>query len=359
MAASIGQCNKSSVVALTGRGPWGIERDAAIYRRASGQRCGVAAIVPLRHVPLQIRHIPFRGVELVGSTFDAVSMHASSADFPAASPDAAVRALHATRDALRRLRPMPSLLLLGRLAQDGVAFEAAIRSGLSLTAPQAIGGSKTIGVDRPFAALQADLSPKFRSSLRSAARNLAVLGDVQFVTVRRTDANFSDCFAEFLMIEASGWKGSAGSRSGLLVHPEQNQRVFFEAIAAREDVGTVEIHRLTADGRCIASQLWLRDRATRVAFKIGYVEEYARYQPGHLLIEHVLRKSCEDPTIRAVDFVSNVAWLDKWRTRVSTHYHAYIPVSRVHGAMAGVMLRTPTAQQLRTALRRAPGRHAQ
>jgi CelD/BcsL family acetyltransferase involved in cellulose biosynthesis len=316
-------------------------------------RHGVArAILPLRLVPLQIRRVRVRGIELVGSTFDSVSHQASSTDFPADSVESAIRVLRATRDALLRLRPMPSLLLLGRLGADSVALNAGIQSGSLLLAPEESGGAKTIAVDRPFAALQSELSGKFRISLRSSRRNLHALGDVQFGTARRSDADFTARFAEFLRIEASGWKGQSGLCSGLLADPMQNQREFFEAIAARADVGDIEIHWLTLNGRCIASQLWLRHQRTRVAFKIGYLEEYARYQPGHLLTEHVLRQSCEDPVLREIDFVSDAAWLDKWRARVSPHYYCYLPISRLHGALAGLMLRTPTAEQIRHALAR-------
>ena len=120
-------------------------------------------------------------------------------------------------------------------------------------------------MDRPFAELKKALSGKFKISLRSTRRNLEALGPVEFGTTLRGDANFDRVFEEFLRIEASGWKGAEGTGTGLLVNATSNQRDFLTALAKRADVSTVELHWLSVNGECIASQLWMREGSCRVA----------------------------------------------------------------------------------------------
>lgn len=320
--------------------PWGSQSVAFyIWRDAAGS---VQAIVPLRFQRLPIRRVSFDCAVLVASTFDEVTWQSSSCDFPCAGPAEAEQALRAVVAHLRRSSVKSSVLLLGRVTRHSAAYAAASAVETSARPFAAVGGSKWISVDRPFAELKKALSGKFKISLRSTRRNLEALGPVKFGTTLRGDANFDRVFDEFLRIEASGWKGAEGTGTGLLVNATSNQRDFLTALAKRADVSTVELHWLTVNGECIASQLWMREGSCRVAFKIGYREEYARHQPGHLLIDHVLADSCADPALKSVDFVSDAAWLDKWRVEYEPWYHCYLPISRVAGALAAQLLRVPS-----------------
>lgn len=326
----------------------GVQSETELTLVACRNDAGEAtAIVPIRLRVVPIRRVMFRCAELAGSTFDDVACQASSADFPASSPEEAVRALRATIKTLRALAPAPSLLLLGRTTPDGRALPAAVALHRKTRPHAMVGGSKWIDVDRPFSDIQRALSGKFRISLRSSRRNLRAMGSLEFKVSSRGDADFAEEFREFLRIEASGWKGANGTWTGLLVNPVQNQRRFLEAVAFREDLAHAEVHTLRLNGSRIASQLWLRDGAVRVAFKIGYLEEYARYQPGHLLTEHILEQSCADPELKKVDFVSDAAWLDKWRVVMSPHHFHYLPIRRLPGVMADWLLRMPSIDRLR------------
>ncbi len=307
----------------------------------------VTAIVPIRMRTLPVRRIPFQCAELAGSSFDDVACQASSADFPAESTPDAEAALRAVVKMLKASPSKPSLLLLGRVTKDGNALPAALAVHGKPRAHAQVGGAKWIDVNRPFIELQRALSGKFRISLRSSKRNLRALGNLEFRATTRSDPHFANDFQEFLRIEASGWKGTEGTWTGLLVNPVQNQRAFLEAVAFRNDLAEAEVHSLRLNGTLIASQLWLRAGEARVAFKIGYREEFAKFQPGHLLTEHVLAESCADPELKVVDFVSDASWLDKWRVTVAHHYFHYLPVRPVHGMIASMLLTVPPLSDLR------------
>ena len=311
---------------------------------AGGQ---VRAIVPVRPVSVMIRRVPFRGVELLGGTFDPVLYQASSSDFPVESSELAADSLRAVVRALRAQPKPPAVLLLGRTTAGSHALTAALAVQQRATSHAVHGGAKWLSVDHPFEAVLAPLAKKFRASLRKGHRDLAALGTLEFGTTTRESPDFDEAFASFLEIEASGWKGTSGTATGLLVNEHDDQRRFLETIARRTDCAPIEVHWMKLDGRHVASQLWMREGTTRVVFKVGYREEYARFQPGHLLLEYVLRTSCEDPDLRTVDFLSDGGWFDKWRAEfMPWHYH-YIPVSRIRGALAGGLLALPSIAQLR------------
>lgn len=308
----------------------------------------IAAIVPLRETLVPVRRLAFRCAELLGSTFDDVTCQASSAGFPLAGTVAPRDVLRAVQAELRR-RPgaPPSLLLLGRLCANSPELSGALEISGQSQPHVSMGGYKWLDVSRDFSAVHGALAGKFRISLRSCRRNLAALGTVERKIITPRDNGFSEEFETFLNIESSGWKGTSGTATGLLVNTVPNQRKFLRAIAEEMDVGCPEIHSLTLNGRPIAAQFWLRFRSTRVAFKIGYLEEFARFQPGHLLVEDIVRMSCEDPTLTAIDFVSDAPWLDKWRVSFEAHHHHYLPVKSTAGAFADLLLRLPSAEQLR------------
>ena len=310
---------------------------------ADGQ---VRAIVPLRPVPVTIRRVLFNGVELLGGTFDPVLYQASSSDFPMEATEVAADVLRAVVRALRAQPAPPAVLLLGRTTAGSHAMTAALTMQHRATSHAVHAGSKWLSVDRSFEAVSAPLAKKFRASLRKAHRDLAALGTLEFGTTTRESADFDAAFASFLEIEASGWKGTSGTATGLLVNEFDNQRRFLETIARRTDCAPIELHWMKLNGRYVASQLWMREKTTRVVFKVGYREEFAHFQPGHLLLEYVLRTSCEDPELRTIDFLSDGGWFDKWRAEFTPWHYHYLPVSRVGGAMARGLLWLPSVARL-------------
>jgi CelD/BcsL family acetyltransferase involved in cellulose biosynthesis len=312
----------------------------------SDETGAIVAILPVRTGMVRVRRIPFQCAELLGGNFDEVTCTASSVDFPAASAPAAEIALQLVMGALRAQRPTPSLLLIGRVAAASNALAAALRVHGKKVSHAVVGGSKWLSVDRPFADIQTSLGKKFRASLRKSRQELSVVGTTEFGVTTRCDSTFDTAFDEFLEIEASGWKGAAGTATGLLVNPSSWQRAFLEAIARRPDAAPIEFHWIKVDGQMIASQLWMRTGSCRVVFKVGYREAFARYQPGHLLLEHVLRDSCADASLRTIDFVSDGSWFDKWRAAFSSWHFHYLPVARLRGAIAGGLLSIPSSSAL-------------
>ena len=120
---------------------------------------------------------------------------------------------------------------------------------------------------------------KKRKELNRLEQRLAELGPV---TTRHFAAgdDLADWTEAFLTLEASGWKGAAGS--ALVRHP--NTAAFFRtALAGAHAAGRLDLIRMDLAGRPIAMLVNFLTPPGAFSFKIAYDEAYARYSPGVLL----------------------------------------------------------------------------
>ena len=106
-----------------------------------------------------------------------------------------------------------------------------------------------------------------------------------------------------LAIEASGWKGRAGTAVALKPADEVFYRALARWAAAK---GWLRLSFLRLDGRAIAFHYSLQARGVIYALKIGYSEEFAAQAPGKILlvaeIERAFREAC-----RRFDFAGSAA----------------------------------------------------
>jgi CelD/BcsL family acetyltransferase involved in cellulose biosynthesis len=120
---------------------------------------------------------------------------------------------------------------------------------------------------------------KKRKELRRLRSRLDELGAVQFETLS-TDAPIDSWIADFLALEASGWKG----RSGSALNDSDHTRAFFtEALTGAHAAGKLEMLKLTLDGKPLAMLVNFMTPPGCFAFKIAFDEDYARFSPGVLI----------------------------------------------------------------------------
>ena len=131
----------------------------------------------------------------------------------------------------------------------------------------------------PDAYLEAALSAKKRKELRRQHLRLSELGAL--AVERRDDAaGIGEWTAAFLTLEASGWKGQAGSA---LASSPATTALFTDALAASATRGQLERLTLTLDGAPIAMLASFLAAPGAFSFKTAFDERYARYSPGVLL----------------------------------------------------------------------------
>ena len=196
---------------------------------------------------------------------------------------------------------LPGLLLLPFVSESGpfaTALEAIMRRAQmpaadfnrhrrALLAPDA---------DRSHYLEQA-LSARRHKELRRIGRRLADLGALMFSVATEPSA-VGAAVDDFLAVEASGWKGRAGTAATGDEALCRFLRTAMEGLAAD---GKVAVNRILLDGRPIAAAIRLRSGRAAWFWKIAYDESFARFSPGVLLTVALSEELLDDGTIAHAD----------------------------------------------------------
>ncbi|MEO1104121.1 MAG: GNAT family N-acetyltransferase, partial [Pseudomonadota bacterium] len=123
------------------------------------------------------------------------------------------------------------------------------------------------------------MSAKKRKELRRQQKRLSEEGALTFE--RCEDADGLEAWTcEYLALEASGWKGEAGSA---LACARETERFFIETLHGAAKAGRLERLTLRLDGKPIAMLANFLCPPGAFSFKTTFDERFARYSPGLLL----------------------------------------------------------------------------
>lgn len=138
---------------------------------------------------------------------------------------------------------------------------------------------------------------KKRKEIRRLQKRLAELGTVEtrLLTER---ADLPHWCADFLALEASGWKGQEGTA---LACKPADATFFRAACAAAFEAGRLHMLRIDLDGRAIAMLANFRHGAGAFSFKIAFDEALGRFSPGVLIEIANLHAVQDDPAIGWMD----------------------------------------------------------
>ena len=103
---------------------------------------------------------------------------------------------------------------------------------------------------------------------------------------------------EFLLLEASGWKGK--KRTAML---SDRLRAAFarEAVNNLAEIDAARIHTIDIDGRAIASMIVLMMNGEAYTWKTAFDEEFSRFSPGKLLLAQLTDWHLDDANITRTD----------------------------------------------------------
>lgn len=152
-------------------------------------------------------------------------------------------------------------------------------------------------------------SQNFRKNLRKQEARLHSLADVQFIFVAGGDAQ-PEHFDQFVELEASGWKGKAGTAITSL---NATLGYYRDLVAGLTDDGQTEWHFLMAENRVIGAHFGVRIRQVLNLIKIAYDESYAPYGPGNMLFLEMLRRESVQQLSREIDCLTDMPWHVNWR----------------------------------------------
>jgi len=262
---------------------------------------------------------------------------------------------------------------LPELRWDRVCLDLVPESSYCATAFQALHDRRQVRrfmrysnrvVLQPFDQMLRGFSESTRKRLRQTKRHLDRAGEVRFQTTCGVP-DLASTVEIFMDVEASGWKGEAGT--AIKCCPQL--RAFYRMLATRfGGRGQCDIHSLFVNDQPVAALFVLHAGEIAQFLKIGYDEGYASLSPGNTIDAYAMQYYYEKTSVRIVDFMSDYAYLRMWnpaRYRIVSvavfdrgwtgrlAYHATIgthAIQKVYGATIG-----PVVQRTLRRLRTAPG----
>ena len=300
----------------------------------------VAAIVPL-----------WRDDRVLRTWSPVANFHSPSLVFAAENPPAGAAA-----SLLDRVLRSGDILELGPIP-EGDPFCAALRDAardLRLRVVEEEAESDAIVELRgPWEAFRRSLSRNLEQSAARHHRQLQRFGDLAFEVVTggaRLPAVLEECF----QLEASGWKAANGSP----ILAQQDTLCFYTELAQQAaEAGALAIFLLRLDGKPIAFEYCLRAGPRIDMLKISYAPDLARYSPGNVLRQHVLKSEIERGAVTLYHMGRASDWKLRWANRVDpmVRLRIYGASARARVAYHGARSRALLKQYapLRNAVRRA------
>lgn len=162
------------------------------------------------------------------------------------------------------------------------------------------------------------LGPRKYRELRRTVRRLCEAGAVLFTTTTAA-TDMTRAIDDFVELEASGWKGEAGTAAAC----DDDVRDFLKAaVAALAAEHKAEIDRILLDGLPIAAAITLRSGDGAWLWKIAYDEAQARFSPGVMLTALVTERLAADVEIARTDScaIADHAVMNRtWSERLVLH----------------------------------------
>ncbi len=264
---------------------------------------------------LQMRRYGLKLPVLVGWTHAYAPLSVPLVDREAAEPASAAWLAHFNAKA-----ELPGLVLLPFLPKEGpfaATLESILRRAQMPTADfnrhrrafLAPGGQRSHYVERA-------LGSRRHKELRRVGRRLADVGAVLFTSAREP-ASIAAAIEDFFVVEASGWKGRAGTAAAGHENLHRFIRAATTGLAAE---GKISVNRILVDGRTIAAAIVLRSGGSAWFWKIAYDEAFARFSPGVMLTVALTDELIDDSTITYADScaTANHPMIDHvWRERLA------------------------------------------
>ncbi len=209
---------------------------------------------------------------------------------------------------LKRSRPHPFSVTFP-LVREGSPTLAALRSldGFAVVEHDAGLGSFA-RIEGGMERFRASLPDQFRRNLRKANNRFAKEpgASVRFVPAANSSPEDLD---RFLAIEASGWKG----RAGTAITADPHLLAFYKDLVPRlAAAGWLEWHVLTIGGETAAVHFAARLGRSLTLLKIAYDERFSRLSPGNLLFERTVERAFAAGDVDEVNCLTDMPWHRNW-----------------------------------------------
>ena len=248
-----------------------------------------------------------------------------------------------------------SRLLMRPVPRGGLthaAFAEACADGAGSLMERVVDEHPVIDITGDWESYWSTLSRNTRSDVRRRRRRLDELGSVE-VEVLDGAEGLEEALALAMEIEASGWKGRAGTALAARPADERHHRLLAHWAARR---GWLRLTFLRVDGRAIAFHFSLQAHGILYVLRIGFADDMAAHSPGKVLMACEIERAFAEGLDR-FDFAGSSAdYKTRWAngSRTLLELSAFPPTVRGRAARAAGVARlrlTPVAKRGRAALR--------
>lgn len=174
-------------------------------------------------------------------------------------------------------------------------------------------------VDGDFNTYQAGLG-KIRENIRRGRRKLEKRGVVSVEMTKGTDVR-EDFLAEFVALEASGWKG----RNGTAMLNDSNVVAFYTTLVKNFAAqGYWEWHAIRVDGQLVIAGMGARCGAGLMLPKYAFNEDFADCMPGSLLIGEIVKEAFSRAELDEINPMSKSPPDRFWRMSEDEYTHVHL-----------------------------------
>jgi CelD/BcsL family acetyltransferase involved in cellulose biosynthesis len=167
------------------------------------------------------------------------------------------------------------------------------------------------------------ISGTFKRNLRRLSHRAEESAPLRYQPCQRRE-QLGDAFDTFLDIEASGWKGEAGTFSAIRCQPAMLAlyRNLMQEFSARN---ACVVNLLWHGDNAVAGQFCMKIGRTLSILKIGFRNEHASFAPGNLLLERTIRHACGDPEIDFLSLINDPPWARNFKPLSTGVWSYYAP----------------------------------
>jgi CelD/BcsL family acetyltransferase involved in cellulose biosynthesis len=148
-----------------------------------------------------------------------------------------------------------------------------------------------------------------RSDFRRSRKRAEQFGPIKTRIIAPTADELPDLLDEAMRIEATSWKGDAGTA---LAHDESRAEFFRQYAKIACEQGILRLCFLDLGDRTVAMQIAVQTAGALWLLKIGYDPAFSSGSPGMLLMRETIRYSVEQGLARYEFLGKSEAWTDVW-----------------------------------------------
>lgn len=206
---------------------------------------------------------------------------------------------------------MPVVLVRIPVSSPIVLQLRSVASGHGVVMEGHVGYSLSVPISSGWEEYVARLSSRRRYDLRRARRRAEEVGRVTVRVCCPGPEEVEEGMAEFVRIEATGWK----ERNGSSLSQYDNVRMFFSRyVKLASQSGILRLSFLNVAGSPIAAQISVVYADRLWVLKVGYDEAWSRCSPGSQLLAETMKYAFECK-LKSYEFLgSDELWLHGWVT---------------------------------------------